>query len=361
MSPNDYSLALILSGGNALGAYQGGAYQALHERAFEPDWVSGASIGAINGAVICGNRREERLPRLQALWQPAQVDGHDGHMRTAEHGRRTMAAAASLLLGKAGFFAPRSIYGPLWNPLGNPEPPSLYDATPLRATLASLIDFGLLNEGAPRFCATAVDIENGDDIVFDTRRGVVTVEHLRASSALLPAFSPVEIAGRLLGDAGISINLPLDVILREPPPRPLLCLAIDLLPLEGARPRTIGETVSRAEDLLFATQSRRAIAAWQAIFAERAEHTPCPPVTLVHIAYSRQDEEVSGKAFDFSPTSAASRWAAGHDDVAAALDELQTSDITGARPGLTVMRLRPAGAAGMRLQEVHWKLGPVAG
>ncbi len=48
-------VALVLQGGGALGAYQAGVYQALHEAGIEPDWVSGVSIGAINAAIIAGN------------------------------------------------------------------------------------------------------------------------------------------------------------------------------------------------------------------------------------------------------------------------------------------------------------------
>ena len=48
-------IALVLQGGGALGAYQAGVYQALHEADVEPDWVSGVSIGAINSAIIAGN------------------------------------------------------------------------------------------------------------------------------------------------------------------------------------------------------------------------------------------------------------------------------------------------------------------
>jgi len=40
-------VALVLQGGGALGAYQAGVYQALHEAGIEPDWVCGVSIGAI--------------------------------------------------------------------------------------------------------------------------------------------------------------------------------------------------------------------------------------------------------------------------------------------------------------------------
>jgi hypothetical protein len=43
---------LVFQGGGALGAYQGGVYQALHEAEIKPNWVIGTSIGAINGAII---------------------------------------------------------------------------------------------------------------------------------------------------------------------------------------------------------------------------------------------------------------------------------------------------------------------
>src|SRR5262247_544694 len=57
-------IVLVLQGGGALGAYQGGVYQALHEAGVEPDWIIGTSIGAINAALITGNKPEDRLPKL---------------------------------------------------------------------------------------------------------------------------------------------------------------------------------------------------------------------------------------------------------------------------------------------------------
>src|SRR5271168_177518 len=61
-------IALVFQGGGALGAYQGGVYQALHEAGIEPDWVIGTSIGAINGAIIAGNEPGRRLERLREFW-----------------------------------------------------------------------------------------------------------------------------------------------------------------------------------------------------------------------------------------------------------------------------------------------------
>jgi NTE family protein len=66
---NDGQVVLVLQGGGALGAYQGGVYQALHKTGVEPDWIIGTSIGAINAALITGNKPEDRLARLQEFWR----------------------------------------------------------------------------------------------------------------------------------------------------------------------------------------------------------------------------------------------------------------------------------------------------
>src|SRR5450432_3517649 len=62
-------IALILQGGGALGAYQGGVYEALVEADLHPDWVSGISIGAVNAAIIAGNPPEKRVQQLRAFWE----------------------------------------------------------------------------------------------------------------------------------------------------------------------------------------------------------------------------------------------------------------------------------------------------
>lgn len=354
----DYRVALVLSGGNALGAFQAGAWCALEHHGLMPDWIAGASVGAVNGAIICGNPPDQRRTALQTLWRPA-TDGAIPALglKPAEDARRTQAALASLAFGQPGLFSPRTLYGPWFKPFGNPEPSSLYDALPLEATLDNLIDFKRLNAGGTRYFATAVDIESGEDVVFDSSNARISAAHVRASAALLPVYSPVEIGGRLLGDAGISINLPLDAVLAQPQDKPLLCVAIDLLPLRAPRPQSLGETVTRAQDLMFATQSRRAIAAWQALFAERARDGHGASVTLLHLPYADQTDEVSLKAFDFSPRSAARRWQAGFDTVDHALSQLGTSKFPLGRQGLNVF----APAHEDQLAPVHWPLAPIAG
>src|SRR5262245_42856275 len=61
-------VVLVCQGGGALGAYQAGVYNALHEAGIEPDWIIGTSIGAINASLIAGNEPEGRLPALKDFW-----------------------------------------------------------------------------------------------------------------------------------------------------------------------------------------------------------------------------------------------------------------------------------------------------
>src|SRR5271157_981510 len=84
-------VVLVLQGGGALGAYQLGVYQAMHEAGIDPDWVIGTSIGAINAGIIAGNPPEKRLERLHEFWD--RMEFQERH------------AIAEWLPGLAGMFA----------------------------------------------------------------------------------------------------------------------------------------------------------------------------------------------------------------------------------------------------------------
>src|SRR5205823_8034281 len=62
-------IALVLSGGSALGAYQAGAYAALENCGVRPNWIAGTAIGAVNAAIIAGNLPHERAVRLRHFWR----------------------------------------------------------------------------------------------------------------------------------------------------------------------------------------------------------------------------------------------------------------------------------------------------
>ena len=66
----DYrSVALVLQGGGALGAYQAGVFEALDEAGLQPTRLAGISIGALNAAIIAGNAPKWRVERLREFWE----------------------------------------------------------------------------------------------------------------------------------------------------------------------------------------------------------------------------------------------------------------------------------------------------
>src|SRR5277367_6176578 len=105
-APKHEQSVLVLQGGGALGAYQAGVYEGMAERGFAPNWVTGVSIGAINGALIAGNPPERRLERLKAFWDrvssgmPLLVPAYFDPLRLAFNRISTMATTT---FGAPGF------------------------------------------------------------------------------------------------------------------------------------------------------------------------------------------------------------------------------------------------------------------
>ena len=58
----------VFQGGGALGTFQVGGVEALHEHGYRADMVVGISIGGINAAILAGNPPEKRLDMLKKFW-----------------------------------------------------------------------------------------------------------------------------------------------------------------------------------------------------------------------------------------------------------------------------------------------------
>jgi NTE family protein len=306
---SDRQTWLCLSGGNALGSYQAGAIQALLEADVAFDRIAGASIGAVNGAIIVGNHPLDRLARLNDFWRVAtdtlSFISHRGPFHQAE---RMRTAVQALLTGKPGLFRP-SLPG-LWSllPFG-PTTDSLFEASQQRKTLQALIDFDLVNRNSSELHVTAVDTETGEDVDFVNRGDGLTVEHIMASTAFPLAFPLVEIGGRYYGDPGLSANLPLASLFFHPPEQEVVCICLDLFQSPGLVPRTLDQMLRRTADIMFASQSRHAISALKS----RMQVFANSDVTLIHSAYGGADE-IGMKMIDYSADAIKMRWDAGYRD-----------------------------------------------
>jgi NTE family protein len=246
-------MALVLAGGNALGALEAGAYQALHEHGLQPDWIVGSSIRAVNGAIIAGNSPERRTDALQAFWSKVAwpTGGGNAPDGLARIMQRLIGQWQAASFGNQAMLvpSPTGIMAEQMNAIG------LYDLAPLRGTLERLVDFDLLNEGPVRLTVVTVDLETGDEVLFGSRTDRIGPEHIMASNALVPDFKPVGIDGRLLGDGGLSANLPVDVVRREVDAN-RLCVAVELFSARRPPCTSFAEAAARRQELLFASQSR---------------------------------------------------------------------------------------------------------
>lgn len=328
-------LALVLGGGNALGAYHAGAYEVLDSRGLQPSWIVGASVGAVTGAIIAGNAPEERLSKLRTFWSRATQ--HTAPSPTEWVKPRQiyngLHALLALTYGRPGLYRQR--FPGLWSALPwVPNDVALLDHKPLLRTLEELVDFERLNRGETRLTVACADVETSEEVYFDSARQEIRPEHILASTAILPAFPPVEIDGRVLCDAGYVNNLPLDPLFATEPEQDLLCLALELFSLRAPRPGSLDAVLERTNDMIFASAGRRTIAALAREYALRRRLEPDgPTVTLLHLVYQAGADELAAKSFDFSPSSIRDRWTAGGRDMTSGLQMLENRPSTEGRFG----------------------------
>lgn len=337
-------IALIFQGGGALGAYQAGVYEALHDADIEPDWVTGVSIGAINAAIIAGNPRERRVERLRSFWQriterriwPFTPDGD-----IFRRARNATSAWMTMLLGQPGFFRPNPVNAWL-SPTGAATATSFYDTTPLRETLEELVDFDRINDRASRFSVGAVNVLTGNFIYFDNALQAIGPEHIIASGALPPSLPMVKIGTDHFWDGGIVSNTPLQHLLERDDPVNTLVFQVDLFSARGTLPRDMNDVLGRHKDIMYSSRTRlvtdvhRRLHDWKARTREilakvpedqlteddrrlRDELANLPAINILHLIYQQKAYEGHAKDHDFSGTSMREHWASGRDDTTASL------------------------------------------
>ncbi|AUH73516.1 patatin-like phospholipase family protein [Legionella sainthelensi] len=257
-------VAFLFQGGGALGAFQVGVFDALQQAGYHFDWVSGISIGAINAAIVSGNKPEDRVKKLKEFWQiissPESLNWWQ-HLGSEEILRKLYNqwhAHATLLLGQPGFFQPRMI-SPHFLHQTLPEEISFYDTSMLRTTLEHLIDFDLLNSGKTRLTLSAVRVDNGQEVHFDTKNQKIYPEHIMASGALPPGFPAVKIDGEYYWDGGIVNNTPIEVILNDLPRKNTLCFMVHLFDPDGDLPSNLDQVLLRHKDISYASNYKRVI------------------------------------------------------------------------------------------------------
>ncbi len=350
------TIALVLQGGGALGAYQAGVYEGLAEAGITPNWIAGISIGALNTAIIAGNAPENRVARLRDFWdticRPAHfqptaeyiqswVERMGGEARKAFN---AFEAWRALVEGQRDFFEPRLV--PPWLAQGlQPNELSFYDTTKLKSTLERLADFDRINSGETRVSVGAVDVQNGNFAYFDNTRIRLEPEHFMASGALPPGFPAVEIEGRFYWDGGLVSNTPLSQVLSTHPRRDTLAFQVDLWSAKGELPGNLFDLQERQKDIQFSSRTRavteqmRHEQYYRRMLNEVLEHVPpeirkndpwcikaaaeacCTRYNVIHLIYQDKEWDGLSKDYEFGPLTMRNHWESGLHDMRVTLEE----------------------------------------
>jgi NTE family protein len=289
-------VALVLSGGGALGAYQAGAYAALEKCGVRPNWIAGTAIGAVNAAIIAGNPPHERTQQLRRFWQ-----------ELGRRGRRSWHRADGWALARG------------W-PQFRRLRPFPFATAELRRMIAEVVDFDRLNSGTVRVVLGAMNLATRAETLFDNDRLVLGLDHVMAGSPL-PGAPGVTIGGDLFGGAAISVSA-----LDGARPADTLCFAIDGYDPapggHGGMSRMAREIAAmrRACDLrrMIALLGERLPAAARAepdirrCLAEASTAT----MTILHLVHEDCAADLAAKMTDFSAEAVTRRWKAGETDAA---------------------------------------------
>lgn len=166
--------AIVFAGGGSLGAVQVGMLQVLLEAGVRPDFVVGASVGAINAAYFAGAPDLDGVARLARLWEG---------LRREDVFPFTPASAVRLLLRRD----------------------SLVDPGRLRQLVAAHLAFGRIEDARIALHVMATD-QQGMSVRLSSGPAVDAV---LASAAVPGIFPPVPIDGHELMDGAIAANTPL--------------------------------------------------------------------------------------------------------------------------------------------------------
>jgi NTE family protein len=333
------SVALVLQGGGALGAYQAGVFQALNEAGIIPNWLSGVSIGAINASIIAGNNPGNQLDRLRSFWETIssrKIWHYTPEGDVFRKMRNQTSSMMTMMSGLPGFFKPRDV-NPWCALAGATGATSFYDTSDLEPTLNRLVDWQILNDRQRRLSVGAVNVRTGNFRYFDSEIEVIGPQHVMASGALPPAFPPILIENEYYWDGGIVSNTPLQYLLEQEDVHDTLVFQVDLFSARGPLPREMADVLGRHKDIMYSSRTRNntdtfrrlhnlRLKLHQALMRVPAESLTdddklfltsmedVPQINIVQLIYQQQNYESHAKDYEFSGTSMREHWEAGYLD-----------------------------------------------
>ncbi|AOY96763.1 alpha/beta hydrolase [Cupriavidus sp. USMAA2-4] len=253
--------AFVFAGGGSLGAVEAGMLRELVASGLIPDFVVGASAGAINCAYFACHPHAEGTSRLEALWRGVRRDD-------------VMPWSWRNLLGMFG------------GRRGH-----LVESTALQRLLALHFGNARIENAAVPLHVVATDMHSGEEVVLSSGS---LVDAVLASAAIPGVFPPVRVDGRALIDGGVANNTPVSTAVRLGATR-VLVLPAGFACAQRREPRGAIEHAFNALSLLVARQLVHDLERWSDV-ARISVVPPLCPLDVSPYDYSRCGELIDRAA-----------------------------------------------------------------
>ena len=188
---------IVLEGGGAKGSYQIGVWRALAEAGVKIKGIAGASVGALNGALIC----QGELKKAEQLWSSISygkvLAGSDSLLaaiseRSAVPNKKAADEAKQVIEGRG------------------------FDISPLKKLIAENIDTAAIKASPRELYAVTFSLEEKRELTIDIRAlPEDKMCDMLLASAYLPGFRQEKLQGQYFLDGGMLNSVPVNVLLER--------------------------------------------------------------------------------------------------------------------------------------------------
>lgn len=189
---------IVLEGGGAKGAYQIGAWKALREAGVRIKGIAGASVGSLNGALIC----MDDLEKAEDIWKNIEysrvMDVSDETIKALK--KKDFKALNMQEILNSGFQFIKD---------------GGFDVTPLKNLIAEVVgDESRIRESDRELFAVTYSVSEHKELAVDVKSGEEgSVKDMLLASAYFLAFKNEKLGGKRYRDGGGFNNVPLGVLL----------------------------------------------------------------------------------------------------------------------------------------------------
>lgn len=189
---------IVLEGGGAKGAYQIGAWKALREAGVRIKGIAGASVGSLNGALIC----MDDLEKAEDIWKNIEysrvMDVSDETIKALK--KKDFKALNMQEILNSGFQFIKD---------------GGFDVTPLKNLIAEVVgDESRIRESDRELFAVTYSVSEHKELAVDVKSGEEgSVKDMLLASAYFLAFKNEKLGGKWYRDGGGFNNVPLGVLL----------------------------------------------------------------------------------------------------------------------------------------------------